>query len=199
MGHKSEKSCSYADYDSFDEETPAFVDVDFDFFNLNAEVDYHAINRLLIQLFDAGAEGLQTGRLTDLILLAANSGVENTIKTDGKESNPCALPTVLSCDAYRDSPAVKALIGTLSLLLAPKIQVQNQAQAHLGLVLSERLINMPVQVVPPMYRMLVDKSQDAVADGDPYNFTHSSAYRLTPEEEETATVQKDSTRYKMGK
>ncbi|KAI6002645.1 hypothetical protein F5J12DRAFT_840333 [Pisolithus orientalis] len=42
---------------------------------------------------------------------------------------------------------------------------------------------MPVQVVPPMYRMLVAKLQDVVADGDPYNFTHSSAYHLTPEEE----------------
>ncbi|KAI6002646.1 hypothetical protein F5J12DRAFT_947471 [Pisolithus orientalis] len=115
MGHKSEKSCSCesvvskrkqnpdtdADYDSSDEETPAFVDVDFDFCNLNAEVDYHAINQLLIQLFGAGAEGLQTGTSTDLILSAANSGVENTIKTNGEESNPCTLPTVLSCDAYR--------------------------------------------------------------------------------------------------
>ncbi|KAI6146907.1 p21-C-terminal region-binding protein-domain-containing protein [Pisolithus tinctorius] len=100
-----------ADYDGSDEEIPAFVDVDFDFFNLNAEVDYHAINRLLIQLFSAGAEGLQTGRLTDLILLAANSSVGNTIKTNSEESNPCALPTVLNCDAYRDGPAVKALIG----------------------------------------------------------------------------------------
>ncbi|KAI6002634.1 p21-C-terminal region-binding protein-domain-containing protein [Pisolithus orientalis] len=215
MSKRKQNPDADADYDSSDEETPAFVDVDFDFFSLNAEVDYHAINRLLIQLFGADAEGLQTGRLADLILSAADSGVGSTIKTDGEESDPCALLTVLSCDAHRDNPAVKVLIeymlskisadltfhSTLSSLLAPKTQVQNQAQAHLGLVLSERLINMPVQVVPPMYRMLVDELQDAVADGDPYNFTHylfiSRVYRLTPEEEEAmAAAQRNSKRYK---
>ncbi|KAI6002650.1 hypothetical protein F5J12DRAFT_913858 [Pisolithus orientalis] len=87
--------------------------------------------------------------------------------------------------------------STLSLLFAPEIQVQNQAQAHLGLVLCERLINMPVEIFPPMYCMLVDELQDAVADGDPYHFAHSRAYRLMPEEEEAmAAAKKDLTQYK---
>ncbi len=30
---------------------------------------------------------------------------------------------------------------------------------HVGLLLGERLINMPVQVIPPMYRMLLDEIQ----------------------------------------
>jgi len=82
----------------------------------------------------------------------------------------------------QDNPAMKALIdyilaksatepafhATLSSLLAPKTRVQDQAQAHLGLVLCERLINMPVQVVPPMYRMLVEEIKDAIADVCPY-------------------------------
>lgn len=182
---------------------------------MNAEADYHGISRLLIQLFGADAEGLQTGTLADLILSAADSGVGSTIKTDGEESDPCAFLTVLSCDAHRDSPAMRALIqyllsktsadlafhSTLSSLLAPKTQVQNQVPPHVGLVLCERLINMPVQTVPPMYRMLIDEIQDAVADGDPYNFTHylfiSRVYRLTPEEEEAmAAAQRNSKRYK---
>ncbi|KAI6146921.1 BCP1 family, partial [Pisolithus tinctorius] len=78
----------------------ALVDVDSDFFDLNAEVDYHAIYRLLNQLFGADAEGFQTGRLTDLILSAADSGIGSTIKTDSEESDLRALLTVLSCDAY---------------------------------------------------------------------------------------------------
>lgn len=32
-----------------------------------------------------------------------------------------------------------------------------QSTNHVGFVFSERLINMPVQVVPPMYRMLSDE------------------------------------------
>ncbi|KAI6137332.1 p21-C-terminal region-binding protein-domain-containing protein [Pisolithus sp. B1] len=215
MSKRKQSSDAGKDNESSDEEAPTSVDVDFDFFNLNAEVDYHAINRLLIQLFGADAEGLHTGTLADLILSAADSGVGSTIKTDGEESDPCAFLTVLSCDAHRENPAMGALIqymlsktsadlafhSTLSSLLAPKTQVQNQVQPQVGLVLCERLINMPVQTVPPMYRMLGDEIQDAVADGDPYNFTHylfiSRVYRLTPEEEEAmVAAQRNSKRYK---
>jgi hypothetical protein len=35
---------------------------------------------------------------------------------------------------------------------------------HVGLVICERLVNMPVQVVPPMYRMLVDEIDAALRD-----------------------------------
>jgi protein BCP1 len=36
--------------------------------------------------------------------------------------------------------------------------------AHVGLILSERLVNMPVQIIPPMYRMLADEIQWAVEE-----------------------------------
>jgi protein BCP1 len=35
---------------------------------------------------------------------------------------------------------------------------------HVGLVFSERLINMPVQTVPPMYRMLDNEIKWAIDD-----------------------------------
>lgn len=58
---------------------------------------------------------------------------------------------------------------------------------HVGLVICERLVNMPVQVVPPMYRMLVDEIDAALRDGEPYRFSHllfiSRAYHLSEEEE----------------
>jgi len=37
-------------------------------------------------------------------------------------------------------------------------------QSQVGLILCERLINMPVPVIPPMYRMLVDEMKDAVEE-----------------------------------
>jgi protein BCP1 len=63
----------------------------------------------------------------------------------------------------KDNPAIKALVDyilkkagasstlylTLETLLSPP--------QHVGFIFSERLINMPVQVVPPMYRMLSDE------------------------------------------
>ncbi|KNZ71530.1 Protein bcp1 [Termitomyces sp. J132] len=63
----------------------------------------------------------------------------------------------------------------------------SQNQSHVALVLSERLINMPVQVIPPMYNMLAREMQWAIDDNEPYTFSHylfiTRNYHLTPEEE----------------
>ncbi|KAF8555929.1 hypothetical protein OG21DRAFT_1495942 [Imleria badia] len=173
-----------------DEPTPDLVDVNFDYYNVTTD-DYHAIHRLFIQLFGADAERVQTGALTDLVTsVAAESGVGSTIKTEEEEGSAAyAILTVISC---RDHPGLQTVVdhvlsktsadevfhNTLSLLL------QNH---HVGLVLSERLINMPVQVMGPMYRMLCEEIDEAIGDGEAYKFTHylfvSRVYRLTAEEE----------------
>lgn len=44
--------------------------------------------------------------------------------------------------------------------------------AQIGLILSERFINMAHQVVPPMYTMLLEEIQWALDEGEPYAFTH---------------------------
>lgn len=41
-----------------------------------------------------------------------------------------------------------------------------------GLILTERLINMPSEVVPPMYSMLQEEIAWAIEDKEPYNFSH---------------------------
>lgn len=42
----------------------------------------------------------------------------------------------------------------------------------IGLILTERVINMPSEVVPPMYNMLLEEMAWAVQDKEPYNFSH---------------------------
>ncbi|KAI6146920.1 hypothetical protein BKA82DRAFT_4311080 [Pisolithus tinctorius] len=59
--------------------------------------------------------------------------------------------------------------STLSLLFSPEIQVQNRAQAHLGLVLCERLISTPVQVVPSC---IVCSSMNYRTQSQTYGFSH---------------------------
>ena len=53
--------------------------------------------------------------------------------------------------------------------------------AQVGLVLTERLINIPSEVVPPMYKMLLEEISWAVEEKEPYSFTHylilSKTYR----------------------
>ena len=42
----------------------------------------------------------------------------------------------------------------------------------IGLVLTDRLINVPSEVVPPMYNMLLEEIEWALQEKEPYNFTH---------------------------
>jgi len=127
------------------------------------------------------------------------------VKTDGRESDPLAFLTVLNVHVHRDHPSIKAIIEYLLLKSAPNPAFHSILQSlvgpnstspnHVGLVFCERLINIPVQIIPPMYRMLADEIKWAIDDNEPYNFSHllfiSRTYRLTPEEE--AAMQSAST------
>ncbi|KAJ3500363.1 hypothetical protein NLJ89_g9829 [Agrocybe chaxingu] len=148
----------------------SLVDVSFDFFDPNPNVDYHAIKRLLGQLFQRDAEGLNMHELTDLIL--GQPTVGTTIKTDGIQSDPFALLTVLNMHLHHQNASIKAIANYLLATTASHDQafhatlqqLFSQSDAHVGLVLCERLVNMPVQVIPPMYTMLADEVKWALAD-----------------------------------
>jgi len=57
--------------------------------------------------------------------------------------------------------------------LAPLTELLSQASIPpIGLILTERLINVPSEVVPPMYTMLLEEMEWAVQDSEPYNFSH---------------------------
>ncbi|KAF9446785.1 hypothetical protein P691DRAFT_707922 [Macrolepiota fuliginosa MF-IS2] len=172
----------------------SLVNVDFDFFDPNPTIDYHAINRLLKQLFQRDAELFSTTELTDLILSQPTIGT--TIKTDGIESDPYALLTVLNMHAHYQHPSIKAIanycLDKVNLVEDKAFHATlsglfSQTQHHVGLVICERLINMPVQVIPPMYSMLADELQRSISANEPYIFSHflfiSRNYHLTPEEE----------------
>jgi len=57
--------------------------------------------------------------------------------------------------------------------LAPLVQLLSQSTIPpIGLILTERLINVPSEVVPPMYTMLIEEIQWAIQDKEPYDFSH---------------------------
>lgn len=79
----------------------------------------------------------------------------------------------------QDKPAVSSLVTYLlsklepaspfhsqltELLQAPSDGSSPAAPKHVGLVLSERMVNMPTQIVPPMYRMLQEELQWATEE-----------------------------------
>ncbi|KAF9556321.1 hypothetical protein CPC08DRAFT_641712, partial [Agrocybe pediades] len=179
------------------------VDVSFEFYDPNPKVDFHAIKRLLTQLLQRDAEHLYCNELAELILSQPKVGT--TIKTDGIESDPYALFTVLNMHLHHENVSIKAIANYLLQVTEKHDQafhntlkeLFSQSEAHVGLVLCERLVNMPVQVLPPMYTMLADEVKWANADGEPYQFTHllfiSRVYHLS-EEEESALANSASTR-----
>ncbi|KAH9911650.1 p21-C-terminal region-binding protein-domain-containing protein [Fomitopsis serialis] len=195
------------DSDNEDASERSLVDVDFEFFDPHPDVDYLALKRLATQLLQGDAEPLHVNDLADLIL--SQPLVGTTVKCDGRESDPYAVLTVLNMRVHQNHPSIKALTeyaltkssadpafhGTLQTLLNPA------SSNHVGFVFSERLINMPVQIMPHMYRMLADEIQWALDDNEPYNFTHlliiSRIYRLSPEEE--AELQGPASRSKRQK
>lgn len=57
--------------------------------------------------------------------------------------------------------------------LAPLSELLSQPSIPaVGLIVTERLLNVPAEVVPPMYTMLLEEMEWAIQDGEPYNFTH---------------------------
>ena len=124
------------------------------------------------QLFDLS-------ELANMILAQPLLG--STVKCDGTESDPYAFLTVLNMHAHRDKPAIQQLTKYLinktrgsqlssSQDLAKLLDPTSKNQV--GLILTERFINMPHQVVPPMYNMLLEEIQWANEEKEPYQFTH---------------------------
>ncbi|KAH9949480.1 p21-C-terminal region-binding protein-domain-containing protein [Amylocystis lapponica] len=196
MAKRKQRADQMDDDDGGEDSDRSLVDVDFDFFDPNPDVDYLALKRLLAQLFQTDAELLETTDLADLIL--SQPLVGTTVKCDGRESDPYAFLTALNLHVHQTRPSVKALIEYTLAKAAPEPSFYAALQGligppaltstnHIGFIFSERLINMPVQVVPHMYRMLANEIQWALDENEPYNFTHflflSRIYRLSPEEE----------------
>lgn len=76
-----------------DSESEEIVNVDFDYFD-PGEIDFHAIKNLLRQLLDTDSTLFDLSSISDMIISQGAMG--STVKTDGKESDPFALLTVLN-------------------------------------------------------------------------------------------------------
>ncbi|KAL5363404.1 p21-C-terminal region-binding protein-domain-containing protein [Aspergillus floccosus] len=175
--------------DGSDEEME-IVNVDFEWFDPQPAVDFHGIKNLLRQLFDADAQMFNMSELADMILAQPTLG--STVKVDGNESDPYAFLSVLNLQEHKDKPVIKDLISYFQKKaastpsLAPLSQLLSQSPVPpIGLILTERLINMPPQVIPPMYTMLLEEITWAIEDKEPYNFSHYLILSKTYEEVES--------------
>ncbi|WVN86711.1 uncharacterized protein L203_101883 [Cryptococcus depauperatus CBS 7841] len=170
----------------------SMVNVDFDFYNLNPDVDQIAVKRLLRQTLSYDEEHIDVHPLAELIL---NEGVRlqagSSIKTDGEESDPWGLVTVVDINQHRDNPALKPFLDYLESTISsisplqlfldpPSIPIHAHRPA---LVFCLRMLNLPLPLVPHLYRMLLAEL-DTKEEGC---FTHflvwGRGYRLEGSEE----------------
>ncbi|ORY64984.1 p21-C-terminal region-binding protein-domain-containing protein [Pseudomassariella vexata] len=174
--------------DSSDDEDFDMVNVDFEWFNFEPEIDFHGTKSLLRQLLDVDHSLFDISGLADLVLSQPTIG--STVKVDGKETDPYAMFTVLNLQEHRK----KKPLADLTKYLTQKAQTTESLSSipgvlsagnHVGLVLSERLINMPSEIAPPMYGMLIDEVEAAVEDKEPYEFSHYLILSKTYQEVES--------------
>jgi protein BCP1 len=151
------------------------VNVDFEWFNYDPDIDFHGVKTLLRQLLDIDSQLLDLSAVADLIVEQRTIG--STVKVDDKANDAYAFLTVLNLAEHAEKKAVADLVQYLvekcrtNESLAPIAELLS-AKRPVGLILAERLINMPPEIVPPMYSMLIDEVEAAVEDKEPYEFSH---------------------------
>ncbi|KAK3318646.1 p21-C-terminal region-binding protein-domain-containing protein [Apodospora peruviana] len=162
--------------DSSSDEDMDIVNVDFELFNYDKDIDFHGIKTLLRQLFDADAHLFDLSALSDLII--EQNTIGSTCKVDDKANDAYAFLTVLNVSSEPRKPVVAQLVEYLSDKSTKQAGTQKVAEvlkskdAVVGLVLADRLLNMPAEVIPPMWSCMIDEIEAAVEDKEPYEFTH---------------------------
>ncbi len=84
-------------------------------------------------------------------------------------------------------------LAQLSTLLAPS------SESQVGLILTERLVNVPPEVVPPMYNLLFEEIAWALEDKEPYTFSHYLIVSKTYTEVVSSLDQEESRPQKKSK
>lgn len=179
------------------------INVDFEFFNMKPEVDFHGLKNLLRQMFDVDAQLFNISELADLVLSQPTIG--STVKVDGDETDAYAFLTVLNMREHKDKSVMKDITNYLieksrtTEALSQLPAILSSSTNQVGLILTERLINVPTELVPPMYTMIIDEIEAAVEDKEPYEFTHYLIISKTYIEIASKLDQEDVPRQKKSK
>ena len=141
------------------------INIDFDFQSLK-EIDFHGIKTLLRQSFGDDAECIELSGLADRLI--QQDSVGTAVKVDEEDHDPYALVSVINLTANKEQSDVQSLTRYL-LEKSRKHSKEHDkftrllsSDKQLGIVMNDRLINMPPQIAPPMFRMLLEELKMAV-------------------------------------
>jgi protein BCP1 len=136
---------------------PENLDVDFEFKSAS-EIDFHGLKTLLAQIFQQDLDKIDGSKLADLIIATDWTTV---VKVDDG-LDPFYVSTILDSDSTNET-----VQDVIKLLKSKSSDSKYTAiwSKHVGIVLNDRLINMPPQLAPPILKMLLEDVQYKVEDG----------------------------------
>ncbi|KAK0527320.1 Mss4p nuclear export [Tilletia horrida] len=166
------------DDDEDDDETPESINVDFAFLTPDPAIDSQALRRLLQQLLYTHAPTLNLHAVVDTALVqAAQLGIGTVVKLDltpeeqaaqGEEADPYALITALPSTAPAAAevllPYVRARLASGPAPFTAALDAAHKAGALLCL-LHERMVNLPPQLAPPLFRILLSELKPFLTKG----------------------------------
>ncbi|KAL3692542.1 hypothetical protein R1sor_006193 [Riccia sorocarpa] len=140
------------------------VNVDFEFFDPKP-TDFHGVKALLKSYLDDTAWDIS--EFVDIFL--AQTTVGTVIKTSD-DDNPIGILTAFNLARYKDLRCMEEIHKFLLKNCSErstneKLEAMWSKQAkHVGLIVSERLVNVPVDLVPHLYTSLLDEVMWATED-----------------------------------
>ncbi|CAK9784031.1 hypothetical protein CC85DRAFT_281945 [Cutaneotrichosporon oleaginosum] len=190
--------------DSDSDSDVSMIDVDFDFMNLNPDVDQIALKRLLRQTLSHDQHLVDVHPLADLILTEGTRlKAGSTIKTEGEESDPWCLLAAVDVNRCHADPALKPFL-TYLLSHNPPVAIKTALEGtgpSTAFLFSLRLLNLPLPLIPPLYKMLGSELGESGATFEQF-ILWGRGYKLEGKEEamglELNTVSKTNKKTKGG-
>uniref|UniRef100_A0A7N0ZW61 Protein BCCIP homolog n=1 Tax=Kalanchoe fedtschenkoi TaxID=63787 RepID=A0A7N0ZW61_KALFE len=151
---------------SDDEEFDGIVQADFVFFDPKFD-DFHCV-KMLLQTYLDDKEWDLSG-FVDLILTQPTVGTVVKVE-DAEDEGIFAVVSALNLERYKDHKSMKEVKDYLLDVcrkpdIVKKLNGLIYQQAHgVGLLVSQRVVNLPPQLLPPLYNGLFDEISWATED-----------------------------------
>ncbi|XP_052186721.1 protein BCCIP homolog isoform X3 [Diospyros lotus] len=149
---------------SDEEEFEGTVQADFAFFDPKSD-DFHGVKGLLMTYLDH--QEWDISGFADLILSQTTVGTIIKIEED---DTPYSVVTALNLGRYKDHKCIKELTDFLLKACKDKDILGNlrsffkEQMQNVGLLVSQRVVNLPPQLLPPLYDALFDEISWATED-----------------------------------
>eukprot|EP00850_Spirogloea_muscicola_P014051 SM000098S25131 [mRNA] locus=s98:375450:378335:- [translate_table: standard] len=153
------------DHDPGGSSDQELIAVDVEFYD-PAQPDFHGIKALLRNYLDDAPVWDLSG-FADTIV--AQHTVGSVVKTAGEDS-PIGVISILSPERYRDKQCMKDLQSFLRKKCGGKPEAAGlealwaAGRSNVGLLVCERVLNAPADILPPLYQGLFDEVGWAVED-----------------------------------